>query len=304
MKQVTPFKHHIDNAKEVVSASHMNKVQEAINNVEQEQIVIADRQFRQQAFFALETSVYANSMFLDDLQNPYKIFMAQSTNIVFDSAESCIKLANNGTINNGEMMTVKLSSQYPTAISEFGLVVDEYIPKGAALKYYISADGKSYFPIKPNISEPLKLVNAGNEIFLKVQFIKNRNYESPKLFGWCILYRDPVVDRMHSLGHIELSKLDGTVIGETMLFRNNKADDRLEVIVTPSGLTELYYDSTDENGEPRLSHILERNEDKIIKQTMNYGPYTNAEGVDEDVLLSITTSLEKVEDAETESGSI
>lgn len=300
MKQITPFKPHINNGGEIVSAEHINSIHKAINQVEKEQLVIADRQFKQQAFFALECSTYANSLFLDDLENPYKIFMAQSKDIMYDSQETCVKIVDNGNVMFGEMLTVKNSSQYPTAINEFGIVVDDYVPKGAAIKYFISPDGRSYFPIKPNVGEPLKLKTFGNEIFLKVQFLKNKNYESPKLYGWGILYRDPIVDKMHSIGHVELSKLDGTIVGDTILFRNNQAEDRLEVIVTPTGVTELYYESTDENGDARLSHILERNEDKIVKQTMNYGLYSNSENVDEDVLLSITTSLEAVEDIKAE----
>lgn len=295
-KQITPFQSHVDNSKEIISAAHINKIQEAINANEKEQIIIADKQFRQHAFFSLESSMFANSMFLDELTNPYKVFFAQSKNVIFDTEESCIKLASNGNITTGEMITIKMSSQYPTAIGEFALIVDDYIPKGAAVRYFISPDGKSYYPIKPNISEATVIKQTGNEIHLKVQFIKNKNYETPKLFGWCILYRDPVVDQLYSLGQIELSKLDSTVIGETLLIRNREKNDRLEVVVTPSGMTELYYDSLDANGEPRLSHILERNEDKVIKQTMNYGPYINEYDEEEDVLLSISTSLEKVEE--------
>lgn len=300
-KQITSFKQHIDNAQEKITAGHINHIQQTINNAEKEHLKLADEQFRSFAFFSLESSLFANSMFLDDLKTPYKVLFAQSSNIAYDQEQTCIKVADNGNVMSGEMVTVKLSSQYPTVINEFSLVVDHHIPKGAVIRYYVSTDGgKSYFPIKPNVSEPTVLNNKGNDIFLKVQLFKNKDYESPRLFGWCLLYRDPIVEKMFSLGHIELSKLDQTVVGETILFRNKKNEDRLEVIVTPSGLTELYYDSEDEKGEKRLSHILERNEDKIIKQTMNYGDYEDSTGHTEEVLISITTSLEKVEESETE----
>lgn len=295
-KHITPFKAHIDNIKEVVSAKDINKIQEVINDVQRQHIQLADGQFRHQAFLALESSNFANSMFLDELETPYKVLLAKSSNVVFDKEESCVKVIQSGNIREGEMLTVKMSSQYPTVINEFSLLVDHHIPRGAAIRYFISNDGTSFYPIKPNVSEATVLKYKNNEIFLKAQLIKNKDFESPKIYGFCILYRDPVVDKMYGLDDIDLSRLDSTIVGETILFRDNENGDRLKIIIDPSSMTELHYDSVDSNGEERVSHIITRTEDRITKDLMNYGPYINSEGIEEDVLISITTSLEHPED--------
>lgn len=290
-KDITKFINHIDNSNEIISAKHVNELATAINQSEKRDIELADEQFRSHVFFSLESSLFANSMFMDDLKTPYKIFKAQCTNLKYIQDESCIQVED-GSERQATFTTVKMSSQYITRIGEFAIVTDEYVPKGASIKYYISADGYSFFPIKPNISEETVLKVSGNNIFLRAVLNKNANYESPKLYGWAILYRDPIVDKTHGLANIDLSRLENTIVGETMLFRDPENGDRLQVVITPDSMTELHYDSYDEDGEYRLSHILERIDDRIIKQNMNYGPYKNSEGAIEDVLLGITASLE------------
>lgn len=288
-KSITNFPYHLDNTTEKISAQDINSLASAINNTEQNVLDIIDETFEQKAFFVLQNNSGINSMFMDGLETPYKIFMAHSEGIKHDTKESCITLNENGNIKDGVFETTKLSSQYTTTICKFLLMVDEEIPKGCRINYFVSSDGMSFYPIKANTGVVVEIPTSGNTIHLKAQLYKNKNYQSPKIFGWALLYNDPVVEKLSSLKTIDFTLLDTMVMGDTILVRDKEKQDKIVAIIGPDDLTELYYD---EEHEMRLFKVTEREDDKIISEVLNYGEYENSLGVKNTVLLGTTRLLE------------
>lgn len=288
-KTITNFPYHINNATEKISAQDINEIAGAINNSEKNILDVLGTTFEQKAFFTLQNNNDINSMFMDDLKTPYKVFMANSTSIQHNASESSITLINSGAVKEGVFQTTKLVSKYTTSISKFVLLVDEEIPKGCRINYFVSSDGMSFYPIKANTGVVTEVPTTGNAMFVKAQLYKNKNFESPKLFGWALLYNDPVVDKLGSLKSVDFSQIESTVMGDTVLVRDKKRQDKIVAIIGPDDLTELSYD---EEHEMRLSKVTQRDDDQIIAEVLNYGPYEDSHGATNTVLLGTTRLLE------------
>lgn len=286
-KQITNFKHHIDNANQTISAKDLNKLGNAINNAEKNILISADEEFTNRVLFTLDNNKYANAMFIDKMENGHKLFNAKTENVLFNEKESCVMVSE--TVREGIVQSIFFKPHYGSPIDELMIMTDDYIPQGARIDYYVSVDGQSFFPIKKNISTLTKIVNKGPGIFIKAKLIKNRYNQSPKIYGWAALYRDIVVEKLFGLDNFDLSRFDkDELLGDTILIRDKQNEDRIVMVVEPSGITELKYDADNDN---RLDTIIERSGDKIIKETMNYGMYLNSHEIQEEVLLSTTKEI-------------
>lgn len=285
-RHYSTFIHHVDNAKETISANHINKLGKAINKVEQNIVGMAEESFIDKALFILENNKYVNAMFIDEMKTSYKIFKAKSTNIVYDSNECSIRVDDSTAIKEGIAQSIYFTPQNAAPITKVILVTDDYIPKGAKIEYFISTNGGSFFPIKANQSEPVKLLDNGQGIFIKAKLTKNKAMESPKIFGWATLYQDSIIEKMYGITNVDLSRDDAGTTGDTVITRDPLNGDKVINIIDPDTLTELYYDD-----KGRLDYIIERVGDRVIQEKMNYGKYYNSSGQYDDVLLSTTRSL-------------
>lgn len=287
-RKISKFDYHINNANEAIQAEDINILGKAVNNVEKNIIEISDNEFRDKALFALEHNLYANSLFVDDLKTPYKIFQAKSDNILYDEKLSCIYVGN--AKNEGVVQSTFFVPDDNCPIDEVTLIADEFIPKGARIEYFISIDGTSFFPVKNGQSELVKLPSKGTGVFMKARLIKNARGETPKIFGWAALYRDTIIEKLFGLDNIDLSRYDAQQVGDTTLIRDRKQDDKLVLIIDPTGATQLVFDEKLD----RLDYIVETEFDKTIQEKMNYGQYYNSKGQYEEVLLGTTrTAIEE-----------
>lgn len=296
-RHYSTFTHHVDNAKEIISANHVNNLGKAINNVEQNIVAISDRNFVDDALFILEHNKYVNAMFVDDMANSYKIFKSKSSNIIYDTKECSVRVEDSASYVEGVVQSIYFTPENAAPITKVILLTYDFIPKGAKIEYFISTNGISFFPIKPNLSEPIELQDNGQGIFLKAKLTKNRALESPKLFGWGVLYLDTVIEKMYGITNVDLSRSDEDTetTGDTVITRDPKNGDRVIGIIDPDNSTELYYTS-----DGKLDYVIERVGDRVLKETMNYGEYFNSNGTYETVLLSTTKALISEKSAEGE----
>jgi hypothetical protein len=287
-RHYSTFTHHVDNAKESITAEHLNVLGKAINDVEKNIVEISEESFVDKALFVLENNKYVNAMFVDEMENAYKIFKAKSTNIVYDNNECSVRVEDSASIKEGVVQSVYFTPQNAAPITKVILMADDYVPKGAKIEYFISTNGSSFFPIKPNQSEPIDLVNNGQGIFMKAKLTKNKAMESPKIFGWATFYKDTIIEKMYGITNVDLSRYDNNTetTGDTIITRDPLKGDKVVSVIDPESSTELYYDD-----KGRLDYIIERIGDRVIKEKMNYGQYYNSNGQYDDVLLSTTKSL-------------
>lgn len=258
-----------------VSAKDINNANLNIESVQRDVLSLYDDSFRDNCFFVLDNNPNINSLFIDMLDTPYHIFKSQSLNIKFDNEEKCVTLEPNSSIMSGIFQTTKYESKYSKLIGDFILFVNDVIPKGCRINYFVSSNGKDFYPIPVGGSIPTRLQFKGNNIYLKAQLFKNAKFESPKIFSWCLLYYDGVIDNL-SVINVTVPK-DST----TYLFRDNTKQDKLVRVLSEDDEVNLIYDEE----KDRLDKIITVNE---VTQ-LNYGTYLNSNGVEEEVLLSIHT---------------
>ena len=282
-RKITNFPYHINNSVEKINADDINKIESTINNVEKNIISLHEDDFKSKALFTLEHNVNVNAMVLDDFKVPNKIFFSSCKNIDYNQEESCVTLFSSSKITEGVFQTIKISTEHGAYGMNFILLVDEYVPLGSAIYYYLSLDGISFFPIKVNQGESTVIKATGNEIYIKAVIYKNKLFESPKLYGWALLYKDTIIDTMYSLSYENTPGDEVEVLGETILIRDKNKEDRVVAVISPDSYTQLFF-GKDKHEKYRLSHVATSNKDKTITETLKYGDYQNSNGEIEEVL--------------------
>lgn len=284
-RKISQFTYHINNGNEAIQAEHINDLGKSVNNLEKNVVEISDDNFESKALFALEHNLFANSIFIDEMKNPYKIFQAKSTNILYDEKSSCIYLGNTG--NEGIAQSIFFVPDDDCPIDQVTLVAEEYIPRGAKIEYFLSIDGQSFFPVKNGQSDLVQMPVKGTGVFIKARLVKNNFGETPKIYGWAALYRDTIIEKLMGLDNIDLSRFSASQVGDTILIRDRKQDDKVVLIIDPNGATQLIFDTTND----RLDRIIETQFDLTIEEKMNYGQYYNSKGTYEEVLLGTTRKI-------------
>ena len=284
-RKISQFTYHLNNADEAIQAEHVNDIGKSVNNIEKNIIEISDDNFLSRAKFALEHNYFANSMFVDEMDNPYKIFQAKSTNILYNEKLSCIYLGNAG--KEGIVQSTFFVPDDSCPINQVTLIADDFIPKGAKIEYFLSVDGSSFYPVKNGQSDLVEMPIQGTGVFIKARLIKNNLGESPKIYSWAALYRDTLLERLTGLDNIDLSRFDASMVGDTVLIRDRKQEDKVVLIIDPTGATQLIFD----DAHDRLDSIIETQFDLTIQEKMNYGQYYNSKNQYEEVLLGTTRKI-------------
>lgn len=286
-RDITQFKTHVDNVNETISAKDVNAVNRSVNQLERNMISTASDTFVNKAFYALENNIFVNSMFLDEFKTPQLIFKTQSKNIIVSPEEQSVSVITDSKTKEGMVQSIYFQPKHPVAIDKVILLVDEYLPQGSKIEYFVATDLSGFYPIKHNSSTITELDMAGEGVFIRARLIKNKYNESPKIFGWAILYKDTMLDKLHGLGNIDLTRDYSTnTVGDTILVRDRGQGDKLIGVIEPGSSTELYYDDKD-----RLAYTIERIGDKTTKETLNYGMYLNSQNTYEETLLGTTKEL-------------
>ena len=150
--------------------------------------------------------------------------LSAKNNIMLDDTNDCIKLSD--ISENGYIVSSKQTVN--GLINYVVLTVDQDIPAGASITYYLVCDGVE-IEIDPNDSEPLNIPT--NDFYLKAVFTSNGS-ETPTLSSWSldvmyIAFGDSVViDNSFDENARGFQNLNNTVHNET------------------AGNIELYYDES------------------------------------------------------------
>lgn len=285
----TKFQRHINNAEQQIDANDINKIQKSINTVESNVAEIYDKSFLQKAMFTFDNNLYVNAMFIDEIKDAQYIDASLSKNIDINNKSISVS----PIVNEAELVTVQISNGNDAHINDFILMVDEYIPLGASIKYYIVTNFGGIYPIKSNSTKTPCTIrdNKLAEVRVKAVMVKNAQGESPSISGIALLYFDQVLENSYGMINPDLRRFYDVQNGETILVRDRAAGDRLSKIIEPQQTTSLYY-----NEDGSLSYV-DANDGKVkTRDTLVYGEYYNSSGRFENVLLSIENEVTKLED--------
>lgn len=268
------------------------------DDINREDIIkIGDAVFFDRVMFNFENNRYVNAIFLNEVKDREYSDFASSHNIEFNQIESSISLQNKE--ERGIYLSTKIctSDGVPALLNDFFLIVDEDVPPGTDILYYIVTNYGEVYPIRPNHDIPVRIEGDGPKpISFKIKAVLTPNgNDVPKIRGLAVLYFDEFVERQLGLVNPDLGPIESIPIGDedvVTLIRNNTMEDKLVQVISSTEHVKLIYS---EDGEELQT--IEVNDAisgaKKEESTLIYGDYENSEGEVERVLHQIRTKREK-----------
>lgn len=258
---------------------------------------IGDAVFFEKVAFTFNNNRYVNTFFINEIKDKEYSNLTLSNNIKYDLLESSITLID--PLLDGIYISTEVTTDrnYKSDLNNFFLVIDEEVPPGCDILYYIITDEDKAFPIKPNSTTPLRLTNPISKFRFKAA-IQANGTDYPKIRSYAILYHDQFVEDSYGLINPDLSDRDDEGLDDLVtLVRDPANEDKLAEVVARVSTVKLTYDKDNDN---RLSKVEEfRNLDgkKLSENGLIYGDYLNSEGITENVLLQVSskTSFKKDE---------
>lgn len=253
---------------------------------------LGDGVFFNIAMFTFHNNKYTNAFFVNEIKDREFSDLSASYNIKYDLIESSITLKDPTT--DGVYLSTKLctDTSYESELNDFFLVVDEDIPAGCDILYYIITDRDKIYPIKPNGTTPLTINEvAERPVMFRFKAVINGNgIDHPSINSFAILYHDKFIEESYGLINPDLSNETNvdTMDDIITLIRNPYLEDKLVTVLSSLETVKLIYETT---GEKRLKTVStysnSGNFDKTEEDTLLYGNYQNSEGVTEEVLTQI-----------------
>jgi hypothetical protein len=255
-------------------------------------VELGDGVFFNTAMFVFHNNKYANSFFVNEVTDREYSDLAASYNIKYDSIESSLTLedpALDGVYLSTELCTDK---GYRSELNDFFLVVDETVPAGCDILYYIITDRDKVYPIKPNATTPLHIEEiAERPIYFRLKAIIHANgIDYPSVNAYAILYHDQFVEDSYGLINPNLSNEDNVEEMDDLitLIRDPANQDKLVQVVTATEDIKLTYDPVHDNRLFKIETFSNHGDNKKLEEdTLIYGDYLNSEGTVEEVLKQI-----------------
>ena len=280
--------------------ANYNKIQK--NQVEQEQNTLKiaeditrndlancnDNVFLNTVNISFDNNKYVNAMFMNQIKDKENSDLYLSDNIVFDSVEANMKVKDvtkKGVYYSVEKCT---NEDYDSDLNNFFLIVDNTVPDGCDIVYYLITDDNRKFIIKPNATTPLVLTTPCKRFRLSAKLSCN-GIDTPALNAFAVLYYDEYIAKAFKMNLDGEIPEEGEEVGEDdliTLIRDNTMDDKLvEVLTTDTKINLLYDKEKDRLSEVRAYDI---NTGKLIEtNNLIYEDYVNSNNETEEVLTKI-----------------
>ena len=254
----------------------------------------SDDVFLNSVNISFDNNKYTNAMFVNQIKDKELSDLFLSDNIKFDSIEANIKaidVTKNAIYYSIEKCT---NEEYDSDLNHFFLIVDQTIPDGCDIIYYLITDDNRKFIIKPNNTIPLTLVAPCKKFKLSAKLSCN-GIDTPSINAFAVLYYDEYINSAYRLINVNLQGDTSGGTEETgeddiiTLVRDNTKEDKLVTVLTSSTRIKLIYDDE----KDRLSKIQTYDADNgviIEEDELIYEDYTNSENITEEVLSKIKIS--------------
>lgn len=206
-RQYTKYKRHVNESKERVDATTVNKIQEDLNVQQKETNEVKDNAFEERIYTIFNNNLYTNAMFVDYFKTGEYVNMNESSGISIDYPTTQLSLDNT---NTGTAISTVIHSVHGVKVelNDFFLIANESIPVGAEIKYYLETQSGERWPILPNaLKLPLHLTeNLKYGFKMIIEMKANALGESPLLNGYAILYWDAKVEENYGMTNPDLMR--------------------------------------------------------------------------------------------------
>lgn len=303
-RQYTRYKRHVNESHERVNADTVNKLQSDLNIQQEDTNLVKDKAFEERVYTIFENNAFANAMFIDYFRTGEFIDMNKSSDGVlldYNKRQMTIKQ----TAANATAISTRITSVHGEDIelNDFFLIVNEYIPVGATIKYYLEIAGGERWPISPNaLKLPMHISgNIKHGFRFVAEMTQNSLGEKPLINGYAILYWDARVEADYGMINPDLQRFPAIEIGDddgiTILVRDRAMGDKLVKVLEPLDTVNLSYDKVNGEEEDRLITVDTRYDNYhgvniAQKHELYYGDYFNSEDETITVLQKIKQATE------------
>lgn len=263
----------------------------------QDIVKIGDAVFFDRVMFNFENNRFVNAIFLNEVKDREYSDFASSHNIEFNQIESSISLQDN--TERGIYLSTKICTTegVPALLNDFFLIVDEEVPPGTDILYYLVTNYGEVYPIRPNSDLPLRIEGDGPKpLSFKIKAVLTPNgNDKPKIRGLAMLYFDEFVERQLGLVNPDLGPIESIPIGDedvVTLIRDNTKEDKLVQVISSLEHVSLKY--SDDGEELQIIEVNDAvSGAKKEESLLIYGDYENSDGDVERVLHQIRTKREQ-----------
>lgn len=184
------FVPHEDNVQEIISADHVNKIQDQVQKNQKEGFRQEDVDFLDRALFVLDNHAVINSLYMDLIEDTSKVDMTVSPGLVFNPEERSISFDDSGAVS-ATLVGKSYLNPNNTNIKNIIFMASYSAPEGGRINFELSNNGLDFYPVTPGESNVFEFPTTGNRLQVRATFIRTTGAASPILKGYGVLYRDP-----------------------------------------------------------------------------------------------------------------
>lgn len=180
-----------DNSNEIISATHINSLQDTSERTQQGIFRAQDRDFLDKALFVLEHHRVLNGMWIDLFENTSKIDLPKSTHLVFSEVEQAIAFPNDSIATEGFLYSRPYINPDSDNMKKVMVICAGYVPTNTSILIEISNNNADWFEVPLSDSELFEMPTEGSRLQLRAKLNRTNTDVSPRLDAWTILFRDP-----------------------------------------------------------------------------------------------------------------
>ena len=184
------FDPKMDDANQVISADHVNLLQETSERTQQGIFKAQDRDFLDKALFILEHHSSVNGMWLDMFENTNKIDLPRTSNLVFSQVEQGIVFPDNKEVSEGYLYSKPYVNENQTNMKKVMVIANGWIPNLSSITVEVSNNNVDWFEVPLSDSELFEIPTDGHKLFLRARFLRANTQVSPRLDAWAVYYYD------------------------------------------------------------------------------------------------------------------
>lgn len=186
----------VDDANEVISAEHINALQDTSERTQQGIFKSQDRDFLDKALFLLEHNRNVNGLWIDLLEDISKINLTRTVNLTFSEVESGIVFPDDSDgVNEGYLYARSYNNPNNSTMNKVMVIVSAYVPEGTSLTVEVSNNEADWVEVSAVNGELTELPTEGSSLYLRARFARAEGVTaSPRLDAWAMLYYDVKTD--------------------------------------------------------------------------------------------------------------
>ncbi|HBG4643371.1 TPA: hypothetical protein ACG3PC_000149 [Clostridioides difficile] len=252
----------------------------------------SDNLFFDRILFNFDNNRYANSLFINEFKNKEFSDVLNSVNIKFNFDKTCISLNEGNNFGEYNSVDIYTHEHKSSLLNNFFLLVDQDIPEGSEVIYYLITDKKEVFQIRANNTVPYtiqKEEDIPKTVKIRAKIWSNLAGESPEINAIALLYNDDFTEAQMGLINPDLGRLPNAEYPDlndvTTILRDSKNDDKLIKVSSANEDVLLNYS---EEGNLDTINIYETvSGDKKEDIYLIYDDYENSDKEVEKVLMQV-----------------